>query len=52
VDEQYDGGSQTVIWDTTNDDGETLPNDWSMQYKMKLYWGDALVDSLDFQVLQ
>jgi hypothetical protein len=52
VEEQYDGGSQTVIWDTTNDDGETLPNNWSMQYKMNLFWGDARVDSMDFQVLQ
>ncbi len=52
VNEQFQGESQTVIWDTTNDDGETEPNPWSQQYRVKLHWGDAIVDTLNFQVLQ
>jgi hypothetical protein len=50
--EQYQGETQLTIWDTTNDDGETNPDPWSMQYKIKLFWGDAVVDTLEFQVLQ
>lgn len=52
VDGQYQGQSEMVIWDTANDDGETDPDPWSMQYRIRLYWGDAPIDSLDFQILQ
>ena len=52
LNEQYQGESEMTIWGTTNDDGETDPNSWSMQYRIRLIWGDAAVDSLEFQILQ
>jgi hypothetical protein len=52
LNEQYQGESEMVIWDTSNDAGETDPDPWSMQYRIRLFWGDAPIDSMEFQILQ
>ncbi len=44
-------GTHIVTWDTLDDEGNPIPETIAVQYKVRLHWGETLVDSSTIQII-